>query len=47
MANSRSKAAGFTETVEESAKSMRIDYKVYKLEEILKWREQIMKADSN
>lgn len=45
--NQRRKAAGFTETVEESAKSMRIDYKVYKLEEILKWRDEIIKADSN
>lgn len=45
--NQRRKAAGFTDTVEESAKSMRIDYKIYTLEEILKWREEIMKADTN
>jgi hypothetical protein len=45
--NQRRKAAGFTDTVEESAKRMRIDYKVYKLEEILKWREEIIKANSN
>mgnify|MGYP003575968908 CR=1 FL=1 len=45
--NQRRKKAGFTDTVEESAKSMRIDYKIYTLEEILKWREEIMKADNN
>jgi hypothetical protein len=45
--NKRRKTAGFTETVEESAKGMRIDYKIYTLEEILKLREEIMKADSN
>lgn len=45
--NKRRKAAGFTDTVEESAKSMGIDYKIYTLEEILEWREDIMKADIN
>lgn len=45
--NKRRKAAGFTETVEEGAKGMGIDYKIYTLEEILKLREEIMKADSN
>jgi len=45
--NQRRKAAGFTDTVEESARSMRIDYKIYTLEEILKLRTEIMKANTN
>lgn len=45
--NKRRKAAGFTGTVEESAKSMGIEYKIYTLDEILEWREEIMKADIN
>ena len=45
--NQRRKVAGFTDTIEESAKSMHIDYKIYTLEEILKWREEITKAHTN
>lgn len=41
--NQRRKAAGFDQTVEESAKSMGIDYKVYTLDEIIRLREEIIK----
>lgn len=44
--NERRKAAGFTQTVEESAKSLSIEYKVFTLEEILKLRNEVMKANS-
>lgn len=45
--NKRRKAAGFTETVEESAKGMGIEYKNYTLKDILRLREEVLKADSN
>ena len=44
--NERRKAAGFSETVEESAKSMGIEYRLFTLNEILKLREEII-ADTN
>ncbi len=40
--NERRKAAGFSQTVEESAKSLGIEYKVFNLEEILKLRKEAM-----
>ena len=45
--NDRRKAAGFDHTVEESAKSLGIEYRVFTLDEILKWREEVIKAGSN
>lgn len=45
--NNKRKAAGFDQTVEESAKSIGIEYKVYKLDEILKLRKEIMDAGAN
>ncbi len=45
--NQRRKAAGFDQTVEESAKSIGIDYKVYTLDEILRFRREIMNAGAN
>lgn len=45
--NKRRKAAGFTETVEEGAKGMGIGYKIYTLKDILRLREEVMKADWN
>jgi hypothetical protein len=39
--NERRRAAGFTETVEENAKRLGIEYKVYTLEEVLKMIEAV------
>jgi len=39
--NERRKAAGFTQTVEENAKQLGIEYKEYKLEEVLRMRAAI------
>lgn len=45
--NERRKAAGFNQTVEENAKSLGIEYKVFTLKEILKLRNEVMKAGEN
>jgi hypothetical protein len=45
--NKRRKAAGFSETVEENAKSLGIDYKVFTLTEILKLRNEVMQDGAN
>jgi hypothetical protein len=45
--NERRKAAGFNETVEENARSLGIDYKVFALAEILKWRREVTQAGAN
>ncbi|HEU4632364.1 MAG TPA: hypothetical protein VFS22_00175, partial [Flavisolibacter sp.] len=45
--NKRRKAAGFKQTVEESAKDIGIEYRVYSLEEVLKLRSEIMKGGEN
>ena len=45
--NQRRKAAGFNNTIEESAKRLGIVYQIYKLDEVLKWREEAIKANSN
>ena len=45
--NERRKAAGFSQTVEESAKSLGIEYKVFTLAEILRLRNEVLKAGSN
>lgn len=45
--NERRKSAGFSQTVEESAKSLDIEYKVFTLEEILKLRNEVMQAGAN
>lgn len=45
--NKRRKAAGFENTVEESAKSIGIEYKVFTLDEILRLRNEIMNAGVN
>jgi hypothetical protein len=45
--NQRRKSAGFANSVEDHARSMGINYQIYTLEEILKWREEISKADNN
>jgi hypothetical protein len=42
--NQKRKAAGFNQTVEENAKSLGIQYKVFSLEEILKLRNEVMNA---
>jgi hypothetical protein len=45
--NKRRKAAGFEETVEENAKSIGIEYKIFTLDEILRLRSEIMNAGVN
>lgn len=45
--NERRKAAGFTETVEESAKSLGIEFKAFTLKEILELRNDVMNNLSN
>lgn len=42
--NERRKAAGFEQTVEEYARSLGIEYKVFTLDEVLKLRNEIMNA---
>jgi hypothetical protein len=42
--NARRKAAGFSQTVEENAKSLDIEYKVFALEEILRLRNEVINA---
>ena len=42
--NQKRKAAGFSQTVEENAKSLGIEYKVFSLEEILKLRNEVLNA---
>jgi hypothetical protein len=45
--NKRRKEAGFTQTVEESAKRMGISYKVFALDRILQLRKEVMNAGEN
>ncbi|HUC82366.1 MAG TPA: DUF6624 domain-containing protein [Flavisolibacter sp.] len=47
MVNEKRKAVGFSQTVEESAKSLGIEYKIYTLAEILRLRNEVMKAEAN
>jgi hypothetical protein len=45
--NNRRIAAGFDKTIEESAKNLGIAYKVYTLDQILKWRNEVMNGETN
>ncbi len=45
--NERRKTAGFSETVEESAKSLGMEYKVFPLEEVIKLRNEVINAGAN
>lgn len=45
--NKKRKAAGFSQTVEENAKSLGIEYKVFSLKEILKLRNEVMNDGAN
>lgn len=45
--NAKRKAAGFGETVEENAKTLGIEYKVFTLEEVLRMRNEITQAAEN
>jgi hypothetical protein len=45
--NERRKSAGFSQTVEESAKILGIEYKVFTLEKILKVRNEVMQTGAN
>ena len=45
--NETRKAAGFSQTEEESAKSLGIEYKIFTLEKILKLRNEVMQAGTD
>jgi hypothetical protein len=45
--NDRRKTAGFSQTIEENAESLGIQYKVFTLDEILRLREKAMKAEKD
>ena len=45
--NAKRKAAGFDQTIEENAKNLGIEYKVFALDKILKLRNEVMQATAN